>query len=898
MLAPVTLDLGGSPMSPFVLQDTHGLAPLKLPEALLDSNRLPNPENKNLPQPSSDAIRRFQAAMESQSPASVLHAISRSAAEPPSRIVEGQMVEGRRLELASFPEHGVSHPEHLRASAPLREMTIPALDLQTSEALAPTLQSSPAPAPNIQTSATLAPDIQPSSAFAPDIQSSKLQGREAPDLQTSSVPAPNLQTSQALAPDIETAKLQGRETPTLQSSPAPAPNIQTSATLAPDIQPSSAFAPDIQSSKLQGREAPDLQTSSVPAPNLQTSQALAPDIETAKLQGREAPDLQPSLVPAPNIQTSPALTPKIESSKLQGREAPNLQSPTLPLIIPVSPEEAETLAPTKVFTSSEGTPLPYRIFMPDPTNARVTEPDTLPTFPLVLFMHGAGTRGDDGAALAGNICFRDLLGWAKKVEPAIVIAPQCPVDRQWVDTPWSDAKHVYSPIPAKYMAAALELLDTALAMLPVDHSRILVCGNSMGGYATWDVLARRPGLFAAALPVCGGGDPQKIVEVSHDVPIWAFHGDADKTVPVANSRNIVGMLEADPKRTAEIRYRELPGVGHDSWTDTFSDREVLSWFFAQQRVEVPGIPHISAEPRSGIVEGQKVEGRKVESESVPEHGVSHLEHLRASAPPRETTIPAPNIQTSETLAPNLQTSQAPANLQTSEAPASIIQSSIPQGREAPNLQTSEAPAPDTQSSKLQGHEAPDLQPSLVPAPNLQTSEAPAPNIESSKLPGREAPTLQSSPAPAPLREKDETDDIGRPDILPAAISNPLTQAVIPQATVATDEAAAVSARTEAIAETVSHVVEAVAATIVVEPSLKQGEGSVTIHLKPEVLDGSELRLVAQGGLLTLELTPATPTAEQMIARSVPQLEHALAGHIDAFHGFNVVMKRGKFDEAK
>lgn len=558
MLAPVTLDLGDSHMSSFVLQDASGLAPLTLPEALLNSNRLPDSENKNLPQPSSDAVRRFQAAMESQPRASVLHAVSRSAAE-----------------------------------------------------------------------------------------------------------------------------------------------------------------------------------------------------------------------------SSSAATPNIDTCKLQGHEAPNLQSPTLPHVIPVSPEEAETLAPTKLFTSSEGTPLPYRIFMPDTTNARGTEPDTLPTFPLVLFMHGAGTRGDNGAALDGNICFRDLLGWAEKVEPAIVIAPQCPVDRQWVDTPWSDAKHVYSPIPSKYMAAALELLDTALAMLPVDHSRILVCGNSMGGYATWDILARRPGLFAAALPVCGGGDPEKIVEVSHDVPIWAFHGDADTTVPVANSRNIVEMLEADPERTAEIRYRELPDVGHDSWTDTFSDREVLSWFFAQKRIDTP-------------------------------------------------------VNISTTQPPDLPTSR-PQDLQTSRPP---------------DLQT--------------------------PRP----------------------PDLQTSQPPTSLREKDETDDIGRPDILPAAISNPLTQAVIPQATVATDEAAAVSARTEAIAETVSHVVEAVAATIVVEPSLKQGEGSVTIHLKPEVLDGSELRLVAQDGLLTLELTPATPTAEQMIARSVPQLEHALAGHIDAFHGFNVVMKRGKFDEAK
>ena len=163
-----------------------------------------------------------------------------------------------------------------------------------------------------------------------------------------------------------------------------------------------------------------------------------------------------------------------------------------------------------------------------------------------------------------------------------------------MDTPWGDVKHTYSPVPPPHTAAALELLDKTLASLPVDRSRILVCGNSMGGYATWDLLVRRPGLFAAALPVCGGGVPALAAETSRDVSVWAFHGDADSTVPVENTRAMVDALRADPVRTAEIRYREYPGVSHDSWTATFSDPAVLTWFFDQHRVS-PSTPAVTRE---------------------------------------------------------------------------------------------------------------------------------------------------------------------------------------------------------------------------------------------------------------------------------------------------------------
>ena len=256
-------------------------------------------------------------------------------------------------------------------------------------------------------------------------------------------------------------------------------------------------------------------------------------------------------------------------------------APVLNAVSPetLAPEQVDALAPTQTFTSTDGTAIPYRLYQPS-SPSEAAPPAALP---LVLFLHGAGTHGDDGAALANNISFRSILGWIKTHEPAIVLAPQCPADEQWVDTPWGDVKHTYSPVPPPHTAAALELLDKTLASLPVDRSRILVCGNSMGGYATWDLLVRRPGLFAAAIPVCGGGVPELAAESSRDVSVWTFHGDADPTVPVENTRAMVDALRSDPARTAEIRYREYPGVSHDSWTATFSDPEVLTWFFDQHR---------------------------------------------------------------------------------------------------------------------------------------------------------------------------------------------------------------------------------------------------------------------------------------------------------------------------
>ena len=252
----------------------------------------------------------------------------------------------------------------------------------------------------------------------------------------------------------------------------------------------------------------------------------------------------------------------------------------------VDPPEVDALAPTRFFDAGNGLRLPYREYVPQaPAPVSGEEPERV-RYPLVLFLHGAGTRGADGAAFSGNVVLRSLLARASRIEPAIVLAPQCPEGEQWVDTPWGDKTHVFREEPSRPLSAALELLDREVESLPVDRSRILVCGKSMGGYGTWDLLSRRPDFFAAAIPVCGGGTPEKIAEASHTTPVWTVHGDADGTVPVENTRAIAAAVRADPAHAAEFRYREMPGVGHDSWTATFTDPAVMDWFFAQRRTDV------------------------------------------------------------------------------------------------------------------------------------------------------------------------------------------------------------------------------------------------------------------------------------------------------------------------
>ena len=226
-----------------------------------------------------------------------------------------------------------------------------------------------------------------------------------------------------------------------------------------------------------------------------------------------------------------------------------------------------------VYTNAQGATIPYRFAAPK-------ELDLEKKYPLVILFHGAGERGTNNVSQLVHGA-TDLLNYMreKKIE-AYFIAGQCPNGKQWVDTPWNQLSHTMPEKPSESMALMIELIEKTMKELPVDRDQVLVTGISMGGYGTWDIVQRHPDWFAAAMPCCGGGDTA-LAEKIRDVPIWAFHGDRDTTVPFKRSRNMVAALWAVD---GKIRYREYPGVGHGCWVATYADWDnVLAWFFAQRK---------------------------------------------------------------------------------------------------------------------------------------------------------------------------------------------------------------------------------------------------------------------------------------------------------------------------
>ena len=104
----------------------------------------------------------------------------------------------------------------------------------------------------------------------------------------------------------------------------------------------------------------------------------------------------------------------------------------------------------------------------------------------------------------------------------------------------------------------------------------------MGGFGTWDIIQRLPDLFAAAIPVCGGGDAAQAEKIK-DIPIWAFHGDKDTVVKTVRSRDMIAAIK---KAGGNPQYTEYKGVAHDSWTQTYSDKNVLRWLFMQKKIQL------------------------------------------------------------------------------------------------------------------------------------------------------------------------------------------------------------------------------------------------------------------------------------------------------------------------
>lgn len=213
---------------------------------------------------------------------------------------------------------------------------------------------------------------------------------------------------------------------------------------------------------------------------------------------------------------------------------------------------------------------------------RLVEPEKVEegkVYPLVLFMHGLGERGTDNEKQLKHGA-RGIAETAEKLgEPIFLIAPQCPPDRLW--SPVDEKKTVLTAAkePNQATEGVLALVEEFSKTHPVDAKRFYVTGLSMGGFATWDMLGRAPEKIAAAMPVCGGGDVELVARYK-EVPVRAYHGDADEVVPLSASERMVAALKAAGGNGELIVY---PGVRHDSWTRTYSDPEALRWLLAQRK---------------------------------------------------------------------------------------------------------------------------------------------------------------------------------------------------------------------------------------------------------------------------------------------------------------------------
>lgn len=199
-------------------------------------------------------------------------------------------------------------------------------------------------------------------------------------------------------------------------------------------------------------------------------------------------------------------------------------------------------------------------------------------YPVVMFLHGAGERGDDNRKqlqyLPEQMAQPD---WQEKF-PCFLIAPQCRERKQWVEVPWGDKDSTPTKELGPQMQVALKILDKVLKDNPVDQQRIYLTGLSMGGYGSWDLGMRMPERFACVVPICGGGDESHADRLV-GMPVWAWHGDADEAVPVDRSRKMIAAIK---KAGGDPKYTELPGVGHNSWTPAYSDpKGVVPWMFEQ-----------------------------------------------------------------------------------------------------------------------------------------------------------------------------------------------------------------------------------------------------------------------------------------------------------------------------
>lgn len=233
----------------------------------------------------------------------------------------------------------------------------------------------------------------------------------------------------------------------------------------------------------------------------------------------------------------------------------------------------------KEYAYAEGKTLPYRILYPE-------NYDKSKKYPLLLFLHGAGERGNDNEKQLIHGAKLFIKDESRKNFPAIIVFPQCPQENFWAVTKIDRNVQPFK-IDFDYTAeanwplqAANDLVRKLVKEEAVDKSRVYITGLSMGGMGTFESVYRNPDLYAAALPICGGGDVTHYDKRITKTGFWVFHGAADAVVNVKLSQEMVEKLKS---LKAEVKYSEYPGVNHNSWDNAFAEPDYLNWMFSHRK---------------------------------------------------------------------------------------------------------------------------------------------------------------------------------------------------------------------------------------------------------------------------------------------------------------------------
>jgi predicted peptidase len=223
--------------------------------------------------------------------------------------------------------------------------------------------------------------------------------------------------------------------------------------------------------------------------------------------------------------------------------------------------------------------MPYAILLPD-------DYDASKSYPLLLFLHGAGERGADNESQLTHGAYLFTTKAFRKKFPAIVLMPQCAVYYYWSNVKkevpqggMPNFSFYKKGAPTKAMILLEGLLDEVIQNYSLDKNRLYVGGLSMGGMGTFELIKRNPRLFAAAFPICGGAAPKTLRKYKRP-SWWVFHGNADPVVPASFSTQMVKKFK---KRGFDVRYTLYEGVGHNSWDLAFKEPGLFPWLFSNTK---------------------------------------------------------------------------------------------------------------------------------------------------------------------------------------------------------------------------------------------------------------------------------------------------------------------------